>query len=299
MPPLRAEPYSQAIVGGGLVFCSGMAGIDPATGAIADGIEARTEQALLNPRLCPAPLGRPWTTWLIAGLGEQPGVASGRVARALLIIDMQEAVRPAIWRFEQLAGRIAALAREARENGVPVIAIQQTGPPGSPFDPETPGWQLSTALGVHDSDLRLRKSAIDSFYATDLADLLVERAIGTVIITGAATDYCVDATARAALSHRLNVDLVSDGHAPAAKGDPEAGLTPEQSSSTTTKPSAKRSTPADDSASSRPATSSPAETRSRLPPCRLWGRDPSASASGAADLKEKFDLGARRRPRSS
>jgi hypothetical protein len=31
-----------------LVFCSGRAGIDPATGAIADGIEAQTEQALLN-----------------------------------------------------------------------------------------------------------------------------------------------------------------------------------------------------------------------------------------------------------
>ena len=41
-------PYSQAIVAGGLVFCSGIAGIDPATGAIADGIEAQTEQALVN-----------------------------------------------------------------------------------------------------------------------------------------------------------------------------------------------------------------------------------------------------------
>ena len=35
-------PYSQAIVAGSLVFCSGMAGIDPATRAIADGIEAQT-----------------------------------------------------------------------------------------------------------------------------------------------------------------------------------------------------------------------------------------------------------------
>jgi 2-iminobutanoate/2-iminopropanoate deaminase len=38
--PGALGPYSQAIVAGGLVFCSGMAGIDPATGAIADGIEA-------------------------------------------------------------------------------------------------------------------------------------------------------------------------------------------------------------------------------------------------------------------
>ena len=46
MTPPRAERRSRRL--GGLVFCSGMAGIDPATGAIADGIEAQTEQALLN-----------------------------------------------------------------------------------------------------------------------------------------------------------------------------------------------------------------------------------------------------------
>jgi 2-iminobutanoate/2-iminopropanoate deaminase len=46
--PEALAPYSQAIVAGGLVFCSGMAGIDPATGTIPDGIEAQTEQALLN-----------------------------------------------------------------------------------------------------------------------------------------------------------------------------------------------------------------------------------------------------------
>jgi 2-iminobutanoate/2-iminopropanoate deaminase len=46
--PVALGPYSQAIVAGGLVFCSGMAGIDPVTGAIADGIEAQTEQALVN-----------------------------------------------------------------------------------------------------------------------------------------------------------------------------------------------------------------------------------------------------------
>jgi 2-iminobutanoate/2-iminopropanoate deaminase len=45
--PAALGPYSQAIVANGLVFCSGMAGIDP-TGAIPDGIEAQTEQALTN-----------------------------------------------------------------------------------------------------------------------------------------------------------------------------------------------------------------------------------------------------------
>ena len=46
--PAALGPYSQAIVAGGFVFCSGTAGIDPATGDAAEGIEAQTEQALQN-----------------------------------------------------------------------------------------------------------------------------------------------------------------------------------------------------------------------------------------------------------
>jgi 2-iminobutanoate/2-iminopropanoate deaminase len=46
--PEALGPYSQAIIAGGFVFCSGMAGIDPSTGAIPEGIEAQTDQALRN-----------------------------------------------------------------------------------------------------------------------------------------------------------------------------------------------------------------------------------------------------------
>jgi 2-iminobutanoate/2-iminopropanoate deaminase len=46
--PPALGPYSQAIVANGLVFCSGTAGIDPATGEAPAGIEAQTEQALQN-----------------------------------------------------------------------------------------------------------------------------------------------------------------------------------------------------------------------------------------------------------
>jgi 2-iminobutanoate/2-iminopropanoate deaminase len=46
--PAALGPYSHAIVAGGFVFCSGTAGIDPATGTVRDGIEAQTEQALRN-----------------------------------------------------------------------------------------------------------------------------------------------------------------------------------------------------------------------------------------------------------
>jgi 2-iminobutanoate/2-iminopropanoate deaminase len=46
--PAALGPYSQAIIANGFVFCSGTAGIDPATGAVAEGIEAQADQALRN-----------------------------------------------------------------------------------------------------------------------------------------------------------------------------------------------------------------------------------------------------------
>jgi 2-iminobutanoate/2-iminopropanoate deaminase len=46
--PEALGPYSQAIVANGFVFCSGTAGIDPATGVAPESIEAQTEQALRN-----------------------------------------------------------------------------------------------------------------------------------------------------------------------------------------------------------------------------------------------------------
>ena len=46
--PAALGPYSQAIVAGGFVFCSGTAGIDPVDGVPANGIEAQTDQALKN-----------------------------------------------------------------------------------------------------------------------------------------------------------------------------------------------------------------------------------------------------------
>ena len=46
--PAAGGPYSQAIATDELVFCAGQLGTDPATGALADGVEAQAEQALKN-----------------------------------------------------------------------------------------------------------------------------------------------------------------------------------------------------------------------------------------------------------
>ncbi len=46
--PAAIGPYSQAIRSGELVFCSGQLGLDPATGELAEGVEAQAERSLRN-----------------------------------------------------------------------------------------------------------------------------------------------------------------------------------------------------------------------------------------------------------
>jgi len=47
--PGAIGPYSQAVVHGGLVYCSGQVGFDPATGEfVSGGVEAQTERVFEN-----------------------------------------------------------------------------------------------------------------------------------------------------------------------------------------------------------------------------------------------------------
>ena len=56
--PRAIGPYSQAVVAGQLLFCSGQIPLDPATGQLVDGdITAQTRQVLLNVRAILAAAG--------------------------------------------------------------------------------------------------------------------------------------------------------------------------------------------------------------------------------------------------
>lgn len=46
--PAAIGPYSQAIRAGDFVFTSGQIGLDPASGILAEGVEAQARQALVN-----------------------------------------------------------------------------------------------------------------------------------------------------------------------------------------------------------------------------------------------------------
>ena len=46
--PAAIGPYSQAVRSGDFLYCSGQLGLDPASGNLAEGVEAQTKQSLAN-----------------------------------------------------------------------------------------------------------------------------------------------------------------------------------------------------------------------------------------------------------
>lgn len=59
-------------------------------------------------------------------------------------------------------------------------------------------------------DIEIAKLLYDSFHGTDLEEHLRARGIDTLLMTGIATDCCVDATARAGFHRGFHIFIVSD-----------------------------------------------------------------------------------------
>jgi nicotinamidase-related amidase len=133
--------------------------------------------------------------------------------KALLIIDMQVAcfaVEPPRYDAAGVVRRINALAAEMRNHGL-VVFIRHTEPSGA-FEQGSAGWELLPALEVKAGDVFVQKPACDSFLETDLDEVLKRRGVTELVVTGCATDFCVDTTVRAAGSHGYEVTVAGDAH---------------------------------------------------------------------------------------
>jgi nicotinamidase-related amidase len=133
---------------------------------------------------------------------------------ALLVVDMQAGLLNGAPKHD-LAGvvkRINQLGAFVRERSGRVIFIQHDGVKGGDFEPRTPGWALLPELRRDASDLVVHKNLNDAFAGTDLQARLQALAPNRVLITGWATDFCVDATVRSAVAHDHDVVAVADGH---------------------------------------------------------------------------------------
>jgi nicotinamidase-related amidase len=134
---------------------------------------------------------------------------------AMIIIDMQQGAFGDATPKHDAAGlidRLNKLADAVRGRGGAIVFIQHDGPPGDPFHPDQPGWKLLEELAPHPTDTVVRKTSCDAFLETCLDEFLRSRSIDRLIITGWATDYCVDTTVRSALARGYPTIVPSDGH---------------------------------------------------------------------------------------
>lgn len=144
---------------------------------------------------------------------------------ALLIIDIQQALCAGDWSafdIDRVVDRVNAVAGKARAVGAPVVLIQHEEDEG-PFQYGTEGWQLFERLAIEAGDIRVRKTAPDSFYKTELQSLLQAQGVNRLVVCGLQSEFCIDSTVRAALALGYPVVLVADAHSTLDNGVLTAG----------------------------------------------------------------------------
>jgi nicotinamidase-related amidase len=132
----------------------------------------------------------------------------------LLVVDMQKGLLHGDPKLD-LAGvtlRINRLASRVRKRGGHVFFVQHDGRPGEEFGPHTHGWSLLDAVERDSEDRIVRKTLNDAFFGTSLGADLARLAPERLLVTGWATDFCVEATIRSAAALGFQVVAVADGH---------------------------------------------------------------------------------------
>ncbi|MFE1014503.1 cysteine hydrolase family protein [Streptomyces sp. NPDC058794] len=141
-------------------------------------------------------------------------------AAALLVIDMQHATVAMAHRAAETVAAIAGLSERARAAGVPVVTVRQRG---EGMEPGTDGWRVVPELAPREGEPVVDKTTPDSFLGTGLDALLKALGVTEVIVTGFATEICVDTTARQALSRGYDLVVVADGHTTSRRTAADAG----------------------------------------------------------------------------
>ena len=80
------------------------------------------------------------------------------------------------------------------------------------------GAQIIDELTPHQNDLMVMKKAYGAFFQTPLDRTLRNLGINTLVMTGVATNFCVETTAREAVAYGYDIIMVRDG---TATFDPE------------------------------------------------------------------------------
>ncbi|AZK95670.1 MULTISPECIES: isochorismatase family protein [Streptomyces] len=145
---------------------------------------------------------------------------------ALLVIDLQNTLVSIAHRPDPVLTAVAGLRARALAAGVPVVTVQHRG---DGLEPGTDGWRVAPGIAPGEDEPVVHKTSADSFLGTDLDTVLRGLGVTEVVVTGFATEICVDTTARQALSHGYDLLLVEDGHLTSVRPEQSPFAAPEAS----------------------------------------------------------------------
>jgi len=135
---------------------------------------------------------------------------------ALILVDIQNDYFPGgklpLVGMEEVAASAEALLQACRDAGDPVFHIQHlsTRPGAGFFLPDTAGAEIHPCVTPLDDEEVVQKHFPNAFRGTNLLDLLQEADVKRVIICGAMSHMCVDATTRAAFDLGYPCTVVAD-----------------------------------------------------------------------------------------
>ena len=128
---------------------------------------------------------------------------------ALLVIDVQNGVVAGAPRRDEVVANINTLLGRARAAGTSVIWVQHSD---DGLQQGTEEWAYVPELLREDDEPLVHKHYGDSFEATELEQLLAERGVGHLVVTGAQSDACIRSTIHGAFTRGYDVTLVGDAH---------------------------------------------------------------------------------------
>ena len=128
---------------------------------------------------------------------------------AVLVIDVQRDVVATAHDRDGVLQRMHQVICKARSEDVPVIWVQHDDE-GLPRDSD--GWQIVDELEPLEGEVRVYKNYRDAFESTPLQSELEANDVGTLIVMGAQTDFCVRWTLHGALDRGYATVLVADAH---------------------------------------------------------------------------------------
>jgi len=127
----------------------------------------------------------------------------------LLIVDVQVGVMQNAWQAPQTIQNMARAVEKARAQDVPVIWVQHQ-------DDElvlgSDEWQWVPELLPADGEARIHKQFNSSFEKTSLDETLARLGATRIVLAGAATNWCIRATAYGALERGYDLTLIKDAH---------------------------------------------------------------------------------------